>query len=121
MLLNGLPPESLTAAAMRNDARRERDEALARGEPDPWEGHAPKDPAEAPWSQESMLMATVIDELRIFRWAWLTKNSKHRPAKPPLVRRPGVGNEERQPSHRTSLTPEQRMRLDPRLREKDAV
>jgi hypothetical protein len=110
----------MTATAIRNDSARERDEALERGDPDPWEGIEATDPAEKPWSQTNMLLGTLIDELRVMRWAWTVGHSAKgsRPPQPQLTRRPGVGKRDKRP-YASSLTEEQRRRLDTRIGQRE--
>jgi hypothetical protein len=75
------------------------------------EGH---DPADGRWSSSEMLLAAVIDELRISRWLFVQANSaKGGSAKPPPpIRRPG--SEKAAGRRRMSL--KDAMRIDPRLR-----
>ena len=113
MLLDALPPESATATQMRNDATRAREEREELGVEDPFEGQPAPDPAERPWSQQSMLLGSAIDELRLLRYVLTAVNSSKgsRPATPPLVRRPGVGKKD-QRAHATNLTASQRRKLE---------
>jgi len=59
------------------------------------------------------------DEMRILRWFYASAHSSggSRPVRPPMVIRPGVARQETRP-HASSLTSEQRRRLDPRLRQR---
>jgi hypothetical protein len=92
-----------------------REEAAERGEtlPEP----EPSDADAQRWSKTEMLLATLIDEIRVLRWVYVSAHSKEgaRPMAPAPVPRPGVGKKERRP-FASSLTPEQRRRIDPRLR-----
>lgn len=119
MLLAALPPESQTATAMRLDGEKEREERAGRGEEEP-PAVAPKDPADYPWSATNMLLGTLIDEIRVQRWLYVSAHSKTKPPLPQQVRRPGVSKKDAR-RHRSRLTAEQRRMLDPRLREQEAV
>jgi len=115
VLVNALPPESATLTALRLEAEAEREAALERGETLPEPEHS--DPSERRWSSTDMLLASLIDEVRILRWVYVSAHSKEgaRPTAPQPVPRPGVGKKERRP-FASSLTAEQRRRIDPRLR-----
>lgn len=91
--------------------------ALRRDAPPPAEGNAaqaaladPADPADSPWSPLEMLAATIVDELRILRWAYGTAHGGNAPA-PSALRRPGTGTPPRR-----RMTDEMRRKIDPRLR-----
>lgn len=62
-----------------------------------------------------MLIAALVDELRIFRWLYVSSHSeKGSGGSPPEpLPRPGIGPSRRR---RSRLTDEQRRLLDPRLR-----
>jgi hypothetical protein len=68
------------------------------------------DPADSPWSPLEMLAATIVDEIRILRWAYGTAHGGKAPSPSPL-RRPGTGS-----PPRSRMTDEMRRRIDPRLR-----
>lgn len=103
VLVDGLPPESLTMTAIRNSAPEPRgDEPVTEF-----------DAAQGRWSSAEMLMATMIDEIRLLRWTYVSAHAKNGGGAPPEpVRRPG--GTARRP--RSRLTAEQRRALDPRLR-----
>jgi hypothetical protein len=78
ILIEHLPPESATMTAIRN------------AHPD--QVGAGKDPAEGRWSQTEMLLAQLVDELRLLRWLTLSINAEKgsRPEPPEPLPRPGV-------------------------------
>lgn len=90
--------------------------ARARGDGDDEEDDAePYDPADGRWSHTDMLLGLVVDELRASRYAsgiW----SGAKPPKPRELRRPGYGRKPARTRKPRKLTPEQRMRIDPRAR-----
>ena len=115
VLVNALPPESATHTALRLEMAAEREDAIARGE-------SPAEPQQADpdaqrWSKTEMLLASLIDEVRVLRYVYVSVHAEkgHKPPLPAPVPRPGVGKKETRP-HASSLTAEQRLRLDPRLR-----
>ena len=63
------------------------------------------DPAEGRWSQLEMLLAAAVDELRFFRWAYLSSHAgkSSKPKEPEPIRRPGVEKNRK----KSELTPEQ--------------
>lgn len=76
VLIEHLPAESATMTAIRNDS--------------PGVGSG-ADPAEGRWSQLEMLMAALVDEMRILRWLYVSANTeKAKPKQPTPIRRPGV-------------------------------
>lgn len=87
-----------------------RNAADGDGAPEP--AGPPPDPAQGRWSLIEMLLAQVVDELRVNRWIFVQANSKPgtggRPPEP--LKRPGAKPRKRR------LTLKERMRLDPRLR-----
>lgn len=99
VLVDFLPPESATHTALRNAAPEGSGDA------------AEYDAAKARWSSEEMLLAGVLDAVNRLTWVYGTAHGAKSPAPAPL-RRPGAGPVR----HRSRLTPEQRRRLDPRLR-----
>jgi hypothetical protein len=115
VLVNGLPPESATHTALRAEIAAEREEALARGDT-PAEAEQP-DPEGQRWSKAEMLLASLVDEVRILRFVYVSAHTEkgHKPPLPAPIPRPGVGKKETRP-HASKLTTEQRARIDPRLR-----
>lgn len=85
MLIAQLPPESATAAALRQDARDAPDAPAAVEEP--------RDPEAEQWSRVEQLLAGIHDELHIVRWLY---TSAHADPKKPVtwtperLPRPGV-------------------------------
>ena len=106
MLINALPPESLTLTALRNSA----------GDAPVQQEAAPADPAEGRWSSTEMLMALLVDEVRLLRWTTVAANAGSNAAgsPPDPVGRPGAK------PRRKRLSMKDRLRLDPRLRQKAA-
>lgn len=104
MLVNALPPESLTLTELRNAAPEDPEAA-------------PADPSSGRWSSPEMLLALLVDEVRLLRWATVAANAGGSAAgKPPdPVQRPGAKPRKKR------LSLQDRMRLDPRLRDKAAV
>jgi len=88
--------------ALRRDAPQQPEAAGVAADP--------ADPADSPWSPLEMLAATIVDELRILRWAYGTAHGGKAPAPSPL-RRPGTGS-----APRKRMAEEMRRRIDPRLR-----
>lgn len=43
------------------------------------------------WGMEPMLLALIVDEIRVLRWEFERVNFKGRPPRPEQVPRPGVG------------------------------
>ncbi len=115
MLIDGLPPESATHTALRAEAVRAREEAAERGEDLP--GAVLPDPDAQRWSKTEMLLAALIDEVRILRFVYVSAHAEkgHKPPLPAPYPRPGVAKKAAR-AHASSLTAEQRMRIDPRLR-----
>jgi hypothetical protein len=109
VLIEYLPPESATMTALRNERMR----AIDAGEIEE-DDMSEFDPAENPWSQVEMLLATLIDESRSFQHMYLMSHSKKgaRIHSPERVRRPGI----RHKPQKRGLTEAERQTLDPRLR-----
>jgi hypothetical protein len=109
VLVNHLPPESTTMTAIRNSVTPEIAALAGEG----------TNPAEAPWSQVEMLLAAAVDELRGFRYMYISAHvEKGQAGKPPdPIVRPGLDGK----TKRKTLTNEQRMMLDPRMRKPQAV
>lgn len=78
VLIHGLPPESATMTALRNT--------------NPDATPAETDPAKGRWAQLEMLVALLIDEVRILRWVTSAANSEKGKAgdQPEPLPRPGV-------------------------------
>jgi hypothetical protein len=101
--ISHLPPESATMTSIRIDlpddvAREEHDASLSK------------------WSSTEMLIAQMIDEIRVLRYfvsCFASSKGSHIP-QPEPVPRPGVGKKPKVAEKR--YTPEQMKRLDPRLR-----
>jgi hypothetical protein len=105
VLIGNLPPESATMTAIRLDSPEPEENA---------EEIISADPDRSRWSSSEMLMAQLIDEIRMLRYVFTIANSA-KADKVPLpdqVRRPGV----KKPRPRRKLTREEAMRLDPRMR-----
>jgi hypothetical protein len=75
------------------------------------------DPAKGRWSSSEMLLASVVDEVRVLQHLYVSAHVKQGQAgQPPApVPRPGVGQGAPR-RRRPRLTDEQRRMLDPRLR-----
>ncbi|WP_037576811.1 hypothetical protein [Phaeacidiphilus oryzae] len=84
VLLEFLPPESATLTAIRR--------ALPAGER---EKRATADPEAGRWSQQEMLLASVIDALRRIEYYTLRINGAKRLEKPTPLPRPGVADPKR--------------------------
>lgn len=92
VLIEHLPPESATMTALRNaNPHVVRDDG--------------PDPAEGRWSQVEMLLAALVDDVRLLRWVYLTANAGKgtKPKQPEPISRPGVQKK----SKKSKLTPEQ--------------
>lgn len=78
VLIEHLPPESATMTAIRN------------AHPDVVSSDA--DPAQGRWSQDQMLLAQLVDEIRWLRWITVATNSSagNTPPQPEPMPRPGV-------------------------------
>jgi hypothetical protein len=106
VLIGNLPPESATMTAIRLDAPEKEDSD---------DTAEPADPDRFRWSSEEMLVAQLIDEIRMLRYVFTVANSGKGAAKvppPDQVKRPGVKKE----SPRKLLSRQQVISLDPRLR-----
>lgn len=102
VLVRHLPPESATVTAIRNTITPEIAEQQAQN----------SNPEQGPWSFMEMLLASLIDEIRNYKWMYLSAHSERDPGPPPEpMPRPGVKVKQRR-----KLTDEQRRMLDPRLR-----
>lgn len=75
------------------------------------------DAAKGRWSAEEMLLASVVDEIRVLQHLYVSAHAKQGQAgKPPApLPRPGVRRGAPRP-RKPRLTDEQRRMLDPRLR-----
>jgi hypothetical protein len=107
VLLKFLPPEGALNTAMRN--MMPEDELLREGDT--------SDPTKGRWSTIEMMLATLIDEVRMGNWVLVQVNSEKTVKRPEPIRRPGRSQSTRT-SKRMSL--EDAQRLDPRLRGKSA-
>jgi hypothetical protein len=88
-----------------------RNEAAGRpADPDaPVAEHAPE---KDPWSHTEMLLAQLVDDVRLLRWTVVaTTAGAKAPAIPEPLRRPGTAKRRRR-----GMTREQAARIDPRLR-----
>jgi hypothetical protein len=103
VLIGHLPPESATATALRNEAA---DSGQASND------GPERDPSEGQWAMQELLLASLIDELRWYRYEFRAVNSKDAGPAPQPVQRPGVSSKKR----RSRLTLEQMKLLDPRMR-----
>lgn len=107
MLVDYLPPESATIAAVRaglpDEDLEERSES--------------SDPEAGRWSVAEMLLASVVDELRRFEHIYVSAHVKQGQAglMPEPIPRPGMTRAAKK-VRRSRLTDEQRAILDPRLR-----
>jgi hypothetical protein len=101
LFISSLPSESVTVTAMR---KQMNDSGVV----------LPKtDPDESPWSQNEMLLAAVIDELRQLQYITLSAAAGKEVGSPPEpIPRPGTGKK-----RKARITAEQAAKLDPRLRE----
>lgn len=72
------------------------------------------DPAHGHWSHSDMLIALVVDELRILRHAYTQVSTRKKLSPPEMVRRPGYGKAPQRNQGKRAMTPEMRMALDPR-------
>jgi hypothetical protein len=105
VLIEHLPPESATMTAIRRDL--------------PEEATVPDsesvDPESIPWSTNALLLASVVDEIRVSNYLFVQanrgKDSQAPPAPQPILR-PGV----QKPKPKIVLTRNQRMSIDPRAR-----
>ncbi|MCX4543769.1 hypothetical protein [Streptomyces sp. NBC_01565] len=83
VLIQGLPSESATLTALRNELPDEELERQAdRGEPE-----------KGRWSQHELLLASVIDTLRRVEYVLICANTdskSKRPAPPEPIARPGA-------------------------------
>jgi hypothetical protein len=80
VLIDGLPPESLTMTALRiKDPGPGGDVEVEAAEP-----------ADAPWSKSDILIAALIDAVNQNTWAVFQSQSEEEVPKPELVPRPGV-------------------------------
>lgn len=84
VILQSLPPQSLTMTALRNACPDEElEEQADTGRPE-----------EAPWSQLEQLVATVADAVRRVEYVLICANTDKagsRPSPPEPIRRPGAG------------------------------
>jgi hypothetical protein len=106
VLLKFLPPEGALNTAMRNE--------MPEGEL--FREDDTNDPAKGRWSTIEMMLATLIDEVRMNTWATVQLKSEKKLPRPEPIRRPGRSS--RPAAKRMSL--EDAQRLDPRLRGKTA-
>lgn len=106
MLISALPPESLTLTELRNAAQEDPDAPAAE----------PVDPSSGRWSSPEMLLALLVDEVRLLRWTMIASNAGSTAAgsPPDPVGRPGAKPRKKR------LSVKDRLRLDPRLRKKVA-
>ena len=105
MLINALPPESMTLTELRNAAQDDPDAEAP-----------PSDPSAGRWSSPEMLLALLVDEVRLLRWTMIAANAGSTAAgtPPDPVGRPGAKPRKKR------LSMKDRLRLDPRLRKKAA-
>lgn len=101
VLLRHLPPEGALNTAMRNEMTEREIEGSSI------------DPTKGRWSAVEMMLATLIDEVRMGTWALIQINSEKRVPRPEPIQRPGMSRISRS-AKRMSL--EDAQRLDPRLR-----
>jgi hypothetical protein len=92
VLIQGLPPESATMTALRNA--------------NPGDLSTDVDATQGQWSQDNMLRALLIDEVRILRWVFQSVNSEKgkAPEQPAPLPRPGVSGEKARPRLSTAQT-----------------
>jgi hypothetical protein len=81
VLIRHLPADSATRTAMRDALTPEQYAALA-GQPDG--GHGA-------WSRTDMLLASILDGVRVGNYYFATANGAKRLRPPDPTRRPGVG------------------------------
>lgn len=91
VLVRQLPPESATATALRvetlNDPEAQEMAAAVR------------DVEAEQWSRDQQLLASVRDELHIFRWFYTWAHSDKRPKwDPEPLERPGVSASKKKPA-----------------------
>jgi hypothetical protein len=103
VLLKFLPPEGALNTAMRNSVPE--DELFREGDAN--------DPAKGRWSTIEMMLATLIDEIRMNTWATIQLKTEKTVPRPEPIRRPGRSQRTRG-AKRMSL--EDAQRIDPRLR-----
>lgn len=60
------------------------------------------DPAQARWSQSEMLLAALIDELRVLRYVYVSAQSKKKQPPPEPYPRPGVKKRSRKLSSKAA-------------------
>lgn len=95
-LIRHLPPESATKTALRNKMSDAELAQAAKG----------GDPSQGQWSQQEMLLASLIDSVRWLLHATVVANGGKGKSKPPEpVPRPGVKPKGKK--SRRSLTPQQ--------------
>jgi hypothetical protein len=100
LFVSHLPMESVTVTAMRKQLT---DSGVALPKADPDEGS---------WSQNEMLLAAVIDEIRQLQYITLSAAAGKQVGNPPEpIPRPGTTKKRKR-----KITAEQAARLDPRLR-----
>lgn len=104
ILIEHLPPESVTKTAIRRDLTPEQIEA-ARSNTD----HRPD---LAPWSNIEMLTASLLDAVRLNTASMIAVNGGPQPHVDPTPR-PGIPPKK---TGRNRLTDEQRRAIDPRMR-----
>lgn len=100
VLVDHFPPESATSTAIRNSASKD-ELAERRG-----------DGTKAPWSATELLLAQLIDAVRINTWVYAQSKSKSKLPKPDPIPRPGM---DAGPGRRR-MSIDQIKELDPRLR-----
>jgi hypothetical protein len=100
VLVNGLPPESATMTAIRNETPEEELDAIA--------AH----PELGRWNATEGLLALLVDEVRNLTWSYLQAHSKESLPRPEPIRRPGLRTRPR--GRQRSI--EEMQKLDPRLR-----
>lgn len=107
VLISFLPPESATATAIR----------VTVAESGETESDGPEtDPASGRWSLNELLTASMIDELRWFRFEYRNFKTEGKAGAPPdQVERPGVTVNRRR-KYAGKLTRAQQFSLDPRQR-----
>jgi hypothetical protein len=84
VLIRRLPPESATMTALRV------------AHPDSVTEDGP-DPAEGQWSQTEMLLAALVDSVRILQWTYVSAHvdKGQRPERPQPIPRPGIERKKR--------------------------
>jgi hypothetical protein len=96
VLLERLPPESATMTAIRNAAP-----ALPKG----------GDSAKAPWSALEVLVGTLVNEHRLWRYEQTLRNTgkgQSKPKEPEMIRMPGDDKpKDGKGQPRPALTPDQ--------------